>query len=86
MTLPQRLPSQSAWDSLSADEKIHRTKVLQVHAAMIDNMDYNIGKVVQYLKDIGQYDNTIIIFTSDNGISEPVDMNKMAATGVTLLL
>ena len=48
---------------------------------MIDNMDYNIGKVIQYLKDNGIYDNTLIMFTSDNGSSEPIDMKNMAATG-----
>ena len=30
-------------------------------------MDYNIGKVLDYLKKIGEYDNTIIVFTADNG-------------------
>ena len=30
-------------------------------------MDYNIGKVIDYLKKIGEYNNTLIIFTTDNG-------------------
>jgi len=34
-------------------------------------MDQNIGKVIQYLKDTGKYDNTLIVFVSDNGTSEP---------------
>lgn len=45
-------------------------------------MDTNIGKVIKYLKDIGQYDNTLIMFTSDNGNSEPIEMKNLATVGV----
>lgn len=38
---------------------------------MIQDMDENIGRLIQFLKDTGQYDNTLIIFVSDNGTSEP---------------
>jgi arylsulfatase A-like enzyme len=34
---------------------------------MIDRLDWNIGRVVAYLKVIGDYDNTLIVFMSDNG-------------------
>jgi arylsulfatase len=40
---------------------------MEAYAGMIDNMDYHIGRIINFLKDIGEYDNTIIIFTSDNG-------------------
>ena len=40
---------------------------MEAYAGMIDNMDYHIGRVIDYLKDVGEYDNTVIIFTSDNG-------------------
>jgi arylsulfatase len=83
MKLPQRIPMGEAWDDLSSDEKAYRSKVLAVHAAMIDNMDFNIGKVIKYLKDIEEYDNTIIIFASDNAGSEPVDMNVFAGQAAT---
>ena len=83
MKLPQRIPAGPTWDSLSSDEKAYRAKVLAVHAAMIDNMDLNIGKVITYLKDIGEYENTIIIFASDNAGSEPVDMNIFAGQAAT---
>jgi arylsulfatase len=83
MKLPQRIPVGETWDSLSPDEKEYRAKVLAVHAAMIDNMDSNIGKVIKYLKDIGEYDKTIIIFASDNAGSEPVDMNTFAGQAAT---
>jgi arylsulfatase A-like enzyme len=82
MKLPQRLPQSPAWDTLSGNEKTNRAKILQAHAAMIEDMDTNIGMVIQYLKDIGQYDNTLIVFTSDNGSSEPVEMKNLATAGV----
>jgi arylsulfatase len=79
MTLPQRLPQTPAWDSLNATDKAYKAKVLEAHAGMIDNMDSNIGKVIQYLKDTGQYENTLILFTSDNGSSEPVEMKNLGS-------
>lgn len=83
MKLPQRIPIGETWESLMAEEQAYRAKVLAVHAAMIDNMDSNIGKVINYLKEIGEYDNTIIIFASDNAGSEPVDMNIFAGQAAT---
>lgn len=42
---------------------------MEVHAAMIDCVDQGIGKIIAKLKETGEYDNTIIVFTSDNGAS-----------------
>ena len=78
MKLPEKLPASRAWDSLSSDDKAIRAKTLAAHAAMIDDMDTNIGKVIKHLKDSGKYDNTLIIFTSDNGSSEPIDMKNLS--------
>jgi arylsulfatase A-like enzyme len=47
-------------------------------------MDYNIGRVMAPLKDLGIYDNTLIVFTSDNGSSEPRPMSALGAQGVPL--
>jgi len=73
MTLPNSIPPLPNWDSLSEDNKTHYSKVFAVHAAMIENMDYNIGRLIQFLKDTGEYDNTLIVFASDNGTSEPTE-------------
>jgi arylsulfatase A-like enzyme len=83
MKLPQRIPSVELWDNLTSDQKAYRAQVLSVRAAMIEDMDTNIGRVIKYLKDIGEYDNTLIIFTSDNGSSEPVEMKNLALGHVT---
>jgi arylsulfatase A-like enzyme len=74
MTLPDRYPPNQPWDTLSKDQKAYAAKVLAVHSTMIEEADKSIGKMIQYLKDIGEYDNTFIMFTSDNGTSEPVNM------------
>ena len=42
---------------------------MEVHAAMIDCVDQGVGRIIQKLKETGEYDNTIIIFSSDNGAS-----------------
>ena len=55
------------WDSLSEEEKKFQARGMQAYAGMLDNMDVNIGKLIAYLKEIGEYDNTLIIFMSDNG-------------------
>jgi arylsulfatase A-like enzyme len=44
-------------------------RAMAVHAAMIDRMDQGIGQVIDALKKNGQYDNTLIVFLSDNGCS-----------------
>jgi len=40
---------------------------MEVYAGMVNNMDYHFGRVINFLKDIDEYDNTIVIFLSDNG-------------------
>jgi len=58
------------WDAYSEDEQRYHAKRMAVHAGMVDAMDHHLGRLVDYLKRTGQYDNTVFIFTSDNG-SEP---------------
>ncbi|WP_109831956.1 sulfatase-like hydrolase/transferase [Reichenbachiella versicolor] len=57
----------SDWESLSEEEKLFNARRMQAYAGMADNMDYNIGRLLQHLQDIGEYNNTLIIFLSDNG-------------------
>lgn len=46
-------------------EKLAR--VMEVYAAMVDRIDWNIGRVIDHLKSTGEYDNTFILLISDNG-------------------
>ena len=84
MTLPNERPPNVPWTSLTSEEKQYATRLLAVRASMIENMDQNIGRLVQYLKQIGKYDNTLIVFTSDNGGSEAVQLPEgiLALNGV----
>jgi arylsulfatase/uncharacterized sulfatase len=55
------------WDGYSDEERRYHAKRMAVYAGMVDAMDHHIGRLIDYLKRTGQYDNTIFIFTSDNG-------------------
>ncbi len=55
------------WDELSDDERALEVRGMEVYSGMLEAMDYHYGRVVDFLKDIGEYDNTVIIFLSDNG-------------------
>ncbi len=58
------------WDGLSADERKMFIHQADVHAAYLAYTDHEIGRVIQAVKDSGEYDNTLIIFiTGDNGTS-----------------
>ena len=71
MTLPDRIPPNQPWIELSPEQQAYASRILAVRAVMIENMDENIGRLIEFLKDTGQYDNTLIMFTSDNGTAEP---------------
>ncbi len=62
-----RLPSVKAWDEMPAEERQLAARDMEVYAAMIDYIDEQIKRVFDYLKEIGEYDNTMILFFSDNG-------------------
>jgi arylsulfatase A-like enzyme len=53
-------------------------KKMELYAGMVENMDYHVGRLIDYLKRIGEYDNTIFIVFGDNG-AEGADLFKMIA-------
>jgi arylsulfatase len=55
------------WKTLSAEQKQLQAQKEAIHAAMIDRLDQEVGRVIKQLKAMGAYDNTIIFFLSDNG-------------------
>lgn len=55
------------WDSLSNQEQMEEARKMELYAGMVDNLDHNIGRLVKHLKDIGEYENTLFVFMSDNG-------------------
>ncbi|ETI27800.1 hypothetical protein G647_00249 [Cladophialophora carrionii CBS 160.54] len=55
------------WDDLTPEEKKLSSRAMEAYAGMVDSIDVNVGKVVDYLRKTGEYDNTFIVFMSDNG-------------------
>jgi arylsulfatase len=64
-----------AWDSLSADQQRLFARQMEVFAAFMAHTDYHVGRVIDFLEEIGQLDNTLILVTSDNGASAEAGVN-----------
>jgi len=69
-------PAIPAWDSLTPAQQELSARRMEIYAAMLANMDYHIGRVLDHLKDAGSLDNTLVIFFSDNG-AEPVELASL---------
>lgn len=57
------------WDDLTPAQKTVFARYMEVYAAMITGIDRSVGELTATLKDLGELDNTIFVFTSDNGAS-----------------
>ena len=55
------------WADMTDEERAVSARTMEVYAAMVDRMDWNIGRVIDYLDGTGELDNTVVIFLSDNG-------------------
>lgn len=55
------------WDELSDEQKAVSARTMEVYAAMVDRIDRNVGRVIDRLKRSGRFENTVIVFLSDNG-------------------
>lgn len=66
-TLPPNHQRVIAWDSLSEIQKKKEARKMELYAGMVDNLDVNIGRLIRYLEEAGLFENTLIIFMSDNG-------------------
>ena len=64
---PLSAPTYEDWESLSQEEKLVRDSIMATHAAMIDRVDQNIGRMLAKLEELNKLDNTLILFLSDNG-------------------
>ena len=71
-------PEYRAWETLEAAERATEVRKMEVFAAMLDSVDQNMRRLVTYLEDSGQLDNTIIVFLSDNGAEgTPLERSPM---------
>ncbi|MDX1415105.1 MAG: arylsulfatase [Candidatus Promineifilaceae bacterium] len=62
-------PDVTPWDECSAEEQKLYARMMEVFAGYLTHTDYHIGRVLDFLKSIGEFDNTLIMVLSDNGAS-----------------
>jgi arylsulfatase A-like enzyme len=68
-TLSLHDPDVQDWGKLSADERRLYARMMEVFAGFLEHTDHYIGELVNFLKEIGEYENTMIMVISDNGAS-----------------
>lgn len=61
------VPTAPDWAALSESEQRYQARLMEVYAAMADAMDREVGRLVDHLKQSGDYDSTVFVFLSDNG-------------------
>lgn len=66
---PDEIGHAVPWNTLNDGQKAFQATKMAIHAAMVHRMDLEIGRVLEQLKAMGAYDNTVIFFMSDNGAS-----------------
>ncbi len=66
------------WDKLSEDEQSLAARYMEVYAAMVSTIDQSVGQIRSVLEDLGEWDNTVVLFLSDNGAS-----SDFAGSGTT---
>ncbi|KAM3439925.1 hypothetical protein MY4824_002432 [Beauveria thailandica] len=73
------------WEDLPQETRESSSRAMEVYSGMVDRMDWNIGRVIDHLRKTGEYDNTMILFMSDNGAegasyeAQPIMGDKVAA-------
>jgi arylsulfatase A-like enzyme len=89
---PQEVNRPILWSSLSRDQQDFQARKMAVHAAMVDRMDREIGRVLEQLRNMKALENTLIFFLSDNGASAEImvrgdghDQHADCGTGATFL-
>lgn len=89
---PNELNRPLPWKDLTAEQRVFQAKKMAVHAAMVDRMDREIGRVLDQIQAMGARDNTLVFFLSDNGASAEImvrgdghDPAAACGTGATFL-
>ena len=68
-TLEAFRPIAPPWSSLTAEQQQRQARAQEIYAGMVEYMDMSVGRLIDYLEDSGQLDNTIVMFSSDHGAS-----------------
>jgi arylsulfatase len=72
------------WADMMPEEQAVSARTMEVYAAMVENMDRNIGRVADYLAATGELENTVVIFLSDNG-AEGAIVEAMPLSGAYIM-
>ncbi|TQK69498.1 arylsulfatase [Nocardioides sp. SLBN-35] len=64
------------WDELNATERAVHARHMEVYAAMVESLDRSVGRLRALLADLGELDNTVIVFSSDNGAARLTDQAR----------
>ena len=83
-TAPLSEPEHESWRELSAKERENEALRMEIHAAMVDRMDQNIGRLVKKLEETDKLKNTLILFLVDNGASHERPKRGLKNPGVTV--
>ena len=62
-------PDVQEWTKLPADERKLYARMMEVFAGFCEHMDHHVGRLIDFLEKMGELDNTLIMFISDNGAS-----------------
>ena len=60
-------PTAEPWDSLSPEQQRRHARAQEIYAGMVEYLDMSVGRLIDYLEESGQLDNTVIMFSSDHG-------------------
>lgn len=55
------------WDALTPEERRVEARKMELYAAMVENLDHHVGRLLDHLVTLGELDNTLVVFISDNG-------------------
>ena len=76
-------PIGPAWEELNAETRAHYARRMEIYAAMVENLDHHVGRLIEHLANIGELDNTVILFMSDNGAAtEQMEYNPVFAARI----
>ncbi len=77
--LSHRLPMLPDWDSMNPEARKFEARRMELYASMIENMDFQLGRLIDFLKSKSTFENTLIVFFSDNG-ANAFDMDSYPET------
>lgn len=69
---PGEVRTPMPWQDLTGDQREFQATKMAIHAAMIHRMDIEIGRIFDQIKSMGEWDNTMVMFLSDNGASAEI--------------